>query len=105
MPAGSSSARAEATRRALDAITAVATSLGRGIAGLVNGLDVDLVTLGGWAPEVAEVAPEALSSAYVEGLMRFRRSEPPPMIPGALGDDAPNVGASEQVWSKLWAIL
>ncbi len=91
--------------RAHDAITAVATSLGRGIAGLVNGLDVDLVTLGGWAPEVAEIAPDALSCAYIEGLMRFRRSEPPPMIPGALGDDAVNVGAAEQVWAKLGAIL
>ena len=69
--------------RAHHAITDVAASLGRGIAGLVNGLDVDLVTLGGWAPEVADVAPEALSRAYLEGLMRFRRSEPPPMIPGA----------------------
>ena len=87
------------------AVTAVAASLGRGIAGLVNGLDVDLVTLGGWAPEVAELAPEALTRAYIEGLMLFRRAEPPPMVPGALGEDAPNVGASEQVWSKLWTIL
>ena len=90
----------------MHAITAVAASLGRGIAGLVNGLDVDLVTLGGWAPEVAEVAPEALRGAYIEGLMRFRRSEPPPMIPGALGDDAPKRRAlPSRLTSRLWAIL
>jgi predicted NBD/HSP70 family sugar kinase len=91
--------------RALQAVTAVAVSLGRGIAGLVNGLDVDLVTLGGWAPQVAELVPEALRGAYATGLMRFRRSAPPPLVAGALGDDAPNAGASEQVWSKVWAIL
>ena len=91
--------------RAHRAVTAVAVSLGRGIAGLVNGLDIDLVTLGGWAPQVAELAPDALNCAYAGGLMRFRRAEPPPMVVGALGDDAPIAGASEEVWSKVWAIL
>ena len=32
------------------------------------------------------------------GLMRFRRADPPPIVAGDLGNDAPHVGASEQVW-------
>jgi predicted NBD/HSP70 family sugar kinase len=91
--------------RAIHAVTTMTTRLGRGIAGLVNGLDVDLVTLGGWAPGVARVAPDALADAYLGGLMRFRRAEAPPIIAGRLGDDAPIAGASEQVWTRLWAAL
>jgi predicted NBD/HSP70 family sugar kinase len=88
-----------------DAVAGIATSLGRGIAGLVNGLDIDFITLGGWAPQVAELVPDTLTSAYADGLMRFRRAEPPPLVAGVLGVDAPQVGASEQVWSRLWATL
>jgi predicted NBD/HSP70 family sugar kinase len=88
-----------------DAVAGIATSLGRGIAGLVNGLDIDFITLGGWAPQVAELVPDTLTGAYADGLMRFRRAEPPPLVAGVLGVDAAQVGASEQVWSKLWATL
>jgi predicted NBD/HSP70 family sugar kinase len=91
--------------RAIRAVTAMTTRLGRGIAGLVNGLDADLVTLGGWAPRVAHVAPDALADAYLGGLMRFRRAEAPPIIAGSMGDEAPIAGASEQVWARLWAAL
>jgi hypothetical protein len=51
------------------------------------------------------VAPDALADAYLGGLMRFRRAEAPPIIAGRLGDDAPIAGASEQVWTRLWAAL
>ena len=91
--------------RALEAVADIATSLGRGIAGLVNGLDIDFITLGGWAPEVAELVPGVLTGAYTGGLMRFRRAEPPPLVAGGLGVDAAQTGASEQVWSELWATL
>ncbi|MFN8630486.1 MAG: ROK family protein [Chloroflexota bacterium] len=87
------------------AVAQVATSLGRGLAGLVNGLDIDIVTLGGWAPEIAGALPDALMGAYVDGLMRFRRASPPPLVAGRLGPDAPLVGAQEQVWARLWSRL
>lgn len=87
---------------ARDAVAALAASLGRGIAALVNALDVDLVTLGGLAPLVADLAPDELGSAFLAGLMRFRRPGAPPIVPGALGDEAPDVGAAEQVWSRVW---
>jgi len=90
---------------AYEAVTRVAVSLGRGIAGLVNGLDIDFITLGGWSTDIAQLTPDAIRHAYIGGLMRFRRADPPPIVAGILGSDAPREGAAEQVWAKLWALL
>jgi predicted NBD/HSP70 family sugar kinase len=87
------------------AVDAAASALGRGIAGLVNGLDPDLVTLGGLAVDLLATAPDPLKDAYQRGLMGFRRSSPPPIVPGALLEDAPLAGAAEQVWLMLFSIL
>jgi predicted NBD/HSP70 family sugar kinase len=83
------------------AVRAVATALGRGIAGLVNGLDADLVTLGGLGADLLAAAPAALHAAYHDGLMTFRRAAPPPVVAAALGDDGPIAGAGEEAWSSL----
>ena len=88
-----------------EAVTRVAASLGRGIAGLVNGLDIDFITLGGWAADIAQLTPDAIGDAYIGGLMRFRRADPPPIVAGMLGSDAASEGAAEQVWAELWALL
>jgi predicted NBD/HSP70 family sugar kinase len=82
-----------------------AADLGRGIAGLVNGLDPDLVTLGGVATDLLAAAGDELTGAYRAGLMGFRRSTPPPVVPAALGDDGPIAGAAEEAWSALLARL
>jgi predicted NBD/HSP70 family sugar kinase len=87
------------------AVAALAASLGRGTAALVNGLDVGLVTLGGLAPLVGDVARDDLTSAYHAGLMQFRRDEAPDIIAGELGDSAAATGAAEQVWSRVWERL
>jgi predicted NBD/HSP70 family sugar kinase len=79
----------------------VATALGRGIAGLVNGLDADLVTLGGLGVDLLTAAPEQLMVAYRAGLMGFRRAAPPPVLPALLGDDGPIAGAAEEAWTAL----
>ncbi|MHC9296655.1 ROK family protein [Mycobacterium sp. LTG2003] len=76
------------------AFDAVATSLGRGVAGLVNIHDPDIVTLGGLAPPLREAAPEAFESAYRDGLMTFRKASAPPVRDGLLGEDAPIHGAA-----------
>jgi predicted NBD/HSP70 family sugar kinase len=76
--------------------------LGRGIAGLINGLDPDLVILGGLAHLIAESEPAALDDALRAGLMNFRASSPPPLRPAALGESGSLVGAAEQVWDQLW---
>jgi len=87
------------------AVRTVATALGRGIAGLVNGLDADLVTLGGIGADLLAAAPGELHTAYRRGLMSFRRAAPPPVLPAALGDDGPIAGAAEEAWSRLLAQL
>jgi predicted NBD/HSP70 family sugar kinase len=85
------------------AVGVVAGVLGRGLAGLVNALDPDLVTLGGVAAELLAVAPDDLQAAYTGGLMAFRRAAPAPVGPARLGPTGSLVGAAEQVWAELWS--
>ena len=80
------------TRRAL---TAVSSSLGRGIGALVNLHDPDIVTLGGAAVLLRAAAPEAFADAYRDALMAFRKSAPPPVRDGVHGEDGPLHGAVE----------
>lgn len=83
------------------AVGIVAAALGRGIAGLVNGLDPDLVTLGGLGADLLTAAPDQLGVAYRAGLMGFRLSDPPPVVAAALADEGPITGAAEQAWTDL----
>ncbi|AZG46561.1 ROK family protein [Gordonia insulae] len=76
------------------AIRTVAGSLGRGIAGLVNLHDPDVVTLGGLAPPLRAAATAEFDAAYRAGLMSFRKEAPPPVIDGIHGDDGPLHGAA-----------
>ncbi|MBU2663217.1 ROK family protein [Actinoplanes bogorensis] len=87
------------------AVGVVAAALGRGLAGLVNGLDADLVTLGSIAADLLAAAPAELHSAYQSGLMAIRRKSPPPLVPAALGPDGPIAGAAESAWSTLLTTL
>jgi predicted NBD/HSP70 family sugar kinase len=99
-------ARAAAGEEAeLHAARAIAIALGRGIAGLVNGFDPDLVTLGGLGADVLTTVPDELHTAYRQGLMDFTRATPPPVVEAALGDAGPLIGAAEQVWTQLWPDL
>ncbi|BCJ43229.1 xylose repressor [Actinoplanes ianthinogenes] len=97
-------ARSEPTAGAvpeLAAVRTVAATLGRGIAGLVNALDADLVTLGGLGADLLATVPEEITTAYRDGLMSIHRAAPPPIVPAALGDHGPIAGAAEQAWSAL----
>ncbi|MFI7596826.1 ROK family protein [Actinoplanes sp. NPDC049681] len=87
------------------ATATVAAALGRGIAGLVNGLDPDLVTLGGLGVDLLAAAPDRIDEAYRAGLMGFRRAAPPPVLAARLGDDGPLAGAAEEAWTALLATL
>jgi predicted NBD/HSP70 family sugar kinase len=82
--------RDKATRKAFEA---VATSLGRGIGGLVNLHDPDVVTLGGVAALLRAAAQEAFDDAYLAGLMAFRKGFPPPVRDAEHGEDGPLYGA------------
>jgi len=79
----------------------VAGSLGRGLAGLVNGLDADLVTLGGLGVDLLATAHVEIDKAYRAGLMAIRRADPPPVIAASLGNDGPLLGAAEEAWTAL----
>jgi predicted NBD/HSP70 family sugar kinase len=75
------------------ALTEVAGALGRGIGALVNAQDPAAVGLSGLAAEVYE--------AYHAALMRFRRPQPPALLPSTLGDLGVLTGASELVFDTF----
>ncbi len=83
------------------AVRRCATALGRGVAGLVNALDPDLVTLGGFAAPLLDQATECLSASYTAGLMAFRRPVPPPLRPASLGTRGPMIGAAEVAFDAI----
>jgi predicted NBD/HSP70 family sugar kinase len=87
--------RAAHDRAARRAVAACAAALGRGVAGLVNALDPDVVTLGALAIPVHDTATTAFRQAYHGGLMRFRRDAPPPVRTAVHGDDGALQGAAE----------
>ncbi len=86
---------------ALSAIRAVGSSVGRGIAGLVNGLDPHLVVVGGLGPDLLHVAAAEVSAAYRDGLMAFRAGPAPPVLPARLGTDGPLLGAADEAFAQL----
>lgn len=73
----------------------VAAAFGRGVAGLVNAHDPELVTVSGTGAEILAAAPAALSEHYRAGLMRFRRDDPPAIRPTLLGDTGRCLGAAD----------
>ncbi len=85
--------RAPSDPRAQRALASVAGALAGGIAGLVNALDPDIVTLGGAAGPVRASAPQDFSAAYIAGLMDFRRAHPAPVLDAAYGNEGALLGA------------
>jgi predicted NBD/HSP70 family sugar kinase len=85
---------------ALPAVGAVGRSIGRGVAGLVNGMDPHLVVLGGLGPELLRLAEDEITAAYHDGLMSFRVM-PPPITAARLGADGPLLGAADEAFTRL----
>lgn len=92
-------------RAAQAGIAGVAQILGRGVAGLVNALDADLVVLSGLAPEIVGAARESFDRSYLDGLMSSRRGSPVAVRHASLGDQGPITGAAESVWTRFWDVL
>jgi predicted NBD/HSP70 family sugar kinase len=86
---------------ALSAIHAVGNSIGRGVAGLVNGMDPHLVVIGGLGPELLRLAAEEITAAYHDGLMAFRVMPPPPIAAARLGADGPLLGAADEAFDRV----
>ena len=91
--------RGEGARR--PALAAAAASLGRGLAGLINVTDPDVVTLGGLGPLLRSHCPEAFEEALTGGLMRCLREDRPRIAGGELGADAALVGAVETALDEV----
>jgi predicted NBD/HSP70 family sugar kinase len=94
-------AAAQGSAAALAVVAEAARRFGRGAAGLVNALDPDLVTLSGLARDYAGLVGEELRAGYGDGLMRFRRADPPPLRPSVLGTEGPLVGAAEVAFDRF----
>jgi len=83
------------------ALDQVARALGRGIGALVNAHDPEAVGLSGLAASVHQAAPAAVRDGYLSGLMRFRRQDPPALLPSTLGRLGALTGASELVFDAF----
>ena len=75
-------------------LTEVGHRLGEGIAGLVNVLDVEAVTIGGGASEAGNLLLEPARKAFRMTLMAPERRPEVPLLQAALGSDASAVGAA-----------
>jgi predicted NBD/HSP70 family sugar kinase len=83
------------------ALTHAAEALGRGIGALVNAQDPEAVGLSGLAASLYLADPAAVTAGYQSALMRFRRPDPPPLLPSTLGDLGALTGASELVFDAF----
>jgi predicted NBD/HSP70 family sugar kinase len=83
------------------ALGLVARALGRGIGALVNAQDPEAVGLSGLAALVYLADPVAVTAGYLSTLMRFRRADPPALLPSTLGDLGALTGASELVFDAF----
>ena len=83
------------------ALTHAANALGRGIGALVNAQDPETVGLSGLAAEIYQADPGSVTAGYLSALMRFRRTDPPALLPSTLGDLGVLTGASELVFDAF----
>jgi predicted NBD/HSP70 family sugar kinase len=87
--------------RNAQALGLVARALGRGIGALVNAQDPEAVGLSGLAALLYLADPGAVQAGYRSTLMRFRRADPPALLPSTLGDLGALTGASELVFDAF----
>lgn len=79
---------------------AAAHAFGRGVGALVNALDPQVVTVGGLAPGLMAADATSFERGYQDGLMAFRRDDPPPVL-AALHGDGPVAGAVSRAIDEL----
>lgn len=73
-------------------ITGGMTGVGRGLAGFINAYDVEAVVLGGGVGTIGNEISEPLTTALHQALLPALAGLP--VVPAALGTDAPLVGAA-----------
>jgi len=80
---------------------ALAASLGRGCAGLINALDPDVVTLGGLAGAVRGAAPARFDESFASGLMAVHREAAPAVMTALAGENAALIGAGLAAFDRV----
>jgi predicted NBD/HSP70 family sugar kinase len=94
--------RAEAGDPAASAaVDANAAALGRGLGALANALDPEAISLSGLGVDLIRLRREVIETHCAEGLMAFRRDDPPQIIAGTLGTAGPLTGAAEIAWDAV----
>jgi predicted NBD/HSP70 family sugar kinase len=88
---------AEASR----AVDDNATALGRGLGALANALDPEAITLSGLGVELIRLRRGLIEQSCAEGLMEFRRAEPPRILAGTVGEIGPLRGAAEIAFDAI----
>ncbi|WP_103341471.1 ROK family transcriptional regulator [Amycolatopsis sp. CA-126428] len=80
---------------------ALAVDLGRGLAGLINALDPDLITLGGLAAHLRDAATDEFDRAVHDGLMIVHRDPPPRIVTALSGADAALIGVGLSAFDRV----
>ena len=80
---------------------ALATGLGGGIAGLINALDPEVISLGGLGAELRAAFPEGFEQALRDGLMAVHREHPPAVVAARGGESAPLIGLGLSVFDRV----
>ncbi|WP_207916892.1 ROK family protein [Micromonospora sp. KC723] len=95
-------ARAEAGEaEAGRAVDDNAVALGRGLGALANALDPEAITLSGLGVELIRLRRDLIEHACAEGLMEFRRAQPPRILAGTVGEAGPLRGAAETAFDAV----
>jgi predicted NBD/HSP70 family sugar kinase len=78
-----------------------AAALGRGLGALANALDPEAISLSGMGVDLIRLRREVIEERCAEGLMAFRRDEPPRIVAGTVGAAGPLTGAAEIAWDAI----
>ncbi|MFG3340121.1 ROK family protein [Glycomyces sp. NPDC048151] len=78
-----------------------AAALGKGLGALANALDPEAISLSGLGVELIRLRRGVIEAHCAEALMEFRRSEPPRIVAGKLGEAGPLRGAAEIAWDAI----
>jgi len=78
-----------------------ATALGRGLGALANALDPEVITLSGLGVELIRLRRGLIEQTCADGLMEFRRAEPPRILAGTVGEIGPLRGAAEIAYDTI----
>nr|BFF24359.1 ROK family transcriptional regulator [Glycomyces mayteni] len=86
---------------AAEAVEANAAALGRGLGALANALDPEAISLSGLGVDLIRLRRDVIEEHCTEGLMAFRRDEPPRLLAGTVGAAGPLTGAAEIAWDAI----